>query len=69
MDEERQIVANILALAAQKGMSQNHLADFTGMSRAHLSRVMNLKQSPSIRTLKRIAVTLEVPLGRLFEDL
>ncbi|MFH1532057.1 MAG: helix-turn-helix transcriptional regulator [Pseudomonadota bacterium] len=69
MDEERKIVSKIRELANAKGMSQNHLADFTGLSRAHLSRIMNLKQSPSIKTLKRICDTLEVHLGQLFEDL
>ena len=69
MDEERKIVNKIRELANAKGMSQNHLADFTGLSRAHLSRIMNLKQSPSVRTLLRIATTLEVGLAKLFEDL
>ena len=69
MDEERQIVLKIRSLAKERGLSQNYLADFTGLSRAHLSRVMNLKQSPTIRTLKKLAETLEVPLGRFFEEL
>ena len=69
MDEERKIVSKIRELANAKGMSQNHLADFTGLSRAHLSRIMNLKQSPSIKTLKRIAETLEVSLASFFEDI
>lgn len=65
MDSHAVVRKRVRELAKKKGWSMNLLADFAGMSRSNLSRIMNGKQSPTVRTLKRIAETLEVPLKDL----
>jgi transcriptional regulator with XRE-family HTH domain len=48
-----------------KKLSQNYLADFAGLSRAQMSRILNGQQSPTLRTLQKIAEALELDLRLL----
>jgi len=66
MDVEDLVVVRIRHLADKKGLSMNFLADFSGISRGYLSRIMNRKASPTVRTLKKIAEGLEVEVVELF---
>lgn len=43
-----------------KGITQDQLADLTGLNRVHLYRLESGKQSMTLRTLKLIADTLGV---------
>lgn len=47
-----------------KKMSQQELADKSGLPQSHISRIENAKHSPSRLTLEKIAKALEVPLSR-----
>lgn len=51
----------IRAMLVKKKWTQYLLADRAGIGRAHLSRLLNLQQSPSLRTLEKIAAALEIP--------
>jgi len=65
MDVEVLVIVRIRELAAKKGYSMNLLADFSGFSRGHLSRIMNRKASPTLRTLKKIAAALDIEVAAL----
>jgi transcriptional regulator with XRE-family HTH domain len=61
----RQVIRRIADLQREKRLSQNYLADFAGVSRSQMSRMLTGKQSPTLRTLAKIAQALEVDLATL----
>ncbi len=63
----RHLTRKIDALRTAKGLSINRLADFAGVSRGYLSRVLKGQQSPSVKTLAKLAEALGVSVGELFE--
>ena len=67
MDEIPLVLATIKRLAHKRGLSINLLADFSGLDRGHVSRLLRGEKSPTLRTLKKLADTLELSLFELFE--
>lgn len=61
----RYLAARVRELAKRRRWSQNQLADFAGISRAQMSRVLNGAQSPTLATVVKIAGALEVGLREL----
>jgi len=53
----------------RKGLSQDKLAELSGLDRAHLYRLESGKQIMTIRTLQLIANTLDVRVRDLIGDL
>ena len=53
--------------AARKRYSINRLADFAGISRSYMSTILRQKNSPSLRTLQKIADALDVEVRDLLE--
>jgi len=51
-----------------KGLTQGQLANRTNLSRSLISRIESGSAAPSIPSLYKIAVALNVPIGDLFED-
>ncbi len=68
MDAERLLILRLKELADAKGWSINQLADFSGLSRGHVSKIMRAKTSPSVKTLKKFATGLEVEVIDLFRE-
>lgn len=56
----------IRQLRERKGLSQGDLEAVSGMLRAYISRVEHGHTIPSVDTLERFAVALDVPLYQLF---
>lgn len=52
----------------QRGMSQGDIEKRTGLLRCYLSRVENGHTIPSLETLQKIAVALDLPLSQFFAD-
>ena len=52
----------------QRGMSQGDIEKRTGLLRCYLSRVENGHTVPSLETLQKIAVALDLPLSKFFAD-
>ncbi len=61
----RHIASRIRTLAEKRGVSLNKLADFAGVSRRQLGRILKCEVSPSVATLEKIAGALEVELRDL----
>ena len=59
----------IKAIRKRKGITQDQLADATGLNRVHLYRLENGRQSMTLRTLKVIADTLGVRVTDLVKGL
>ncbi|HMN42711.1 MAG TPA: helix-turn-helix domain-containing protein [Phycisphaerales bacterium] len=60
------VSAKIREVRNQKGLTQEQLAEKTGLPQSHLSRIENAKHSPSRVTLEKIADALGVPV-KLFD--
>ena len=52
----------------QKGMSQGDIEKRTGLLRCYLSRVENGHTIPSLDTLSKIALALDLPIAQFFAD-
>lgn len=52
----------------QKGLSQGDIEKKTGLLRCYLSRVENGHTVPSLDTLSKIAVALDLPIAQFFAD-
>jgi transcriptional regulator with XRE-family HTH domain len=52
----------------QKGLSQGDIEKRTGLLRCYLSRVENGHTVPSLDTLSKIAVALDLPIAQFFAD-
>jgi transcriptional regulator with XRE-family HTH domain len=63
------IIGNRLkSIRLEKQMSQGDIEDRTGIMRCYISRVENGHTVPSVETLEKLAVALEVPLYQLFYE-
>ena len=52
----------------QKGLSQGDIEKKTGLLRCYLSRVENGHTVPSLDTLSKIAMALDLPISQFFVD-
>jgi transcriptional regulator with XRE-family HTH domain len=50
----------MLQILAQRGLSQSWLAEQMGVSRAHISRILNAQPNITLLTIAKIAVALSV---------
>ena len=62
------IGTTIRAHRLQKGLSQGDIEKKTGLLRCYLSRVENGHTVPSLDTLSKIALSLDVPIAQFFAD-
>jgi transcriptional regulator with XRE-family HTH domain len=52
----------------QRGLSQGDIEKRTGLLRCYLSRVENGHTVPSLDTLQKIAISLDLPLSQFFAE-
>ena len=62
------IGTTIRAFRLQKGLSQGDIEKKTGLLRCYLSRVENGHTVPSLDTLSKIALALDLPFAQFFAD-
>lgn len=55
LEPEYQLICSILDARIEKNLTQQDLADITGINRADLSRIENGNANPSLKTIKRVA--------------
>jgi len=65
MNATEKVRQNIIRIRQEKGYTQERLTYESGMSKGHLSEIESGEKSPTIRTLEKIADTLEVQLSKL----
>ncbi len=53
----------------EKNITLQRLAELTGMSKGHLSRIENGETMPTILTIERIAVALRVDSKKLYKTI
>jgi transcriptional regulator with XRE-family HTH domain len=59
---------NILRVLDERRMTQEELAERSGVSTSFISDLANGRANPSLRTMEAIAVALETPLPTLLES-
>ena len=62
LEPERQIVRAIVEGRQAKNLTQEQLAEVTGINQANISRLENGTGNPSLRTLKRLAAGMVMEL-------
>jgi len=62
------IGTTIRAHRLQRGLSQGDIEKKTGLLRCYLSRVENGHTIPSLDTLSKIAMALDLPIAQFFAD-
>jgi transcriptional regulator with XRE-family HTH domain len=62
------IGTTIRAHRLQKGLSQGDIEKKTGLLRCYLSRVENGHTIPSLDTLSKIALALDLPIAQFFAE-
>lgn len=58
---------NVQSLLQDRDLTIQQCADLSGMDRAVMSRLVNKRISPTVRTAETIAGALHVPLSELFK--
>ncbi len=58
---------NARELREQRGMTQEQLADASGLHLNTISKLENKEREPLMTTIAKLAKGLEVPLGPLFD--
>lgn len=66
MKTTQNIGEKIRLLRLQRGMSQEQLALHSGINTSYLGQVERGEKNPTIKTLEKIAIGLDTPLGNLF---
>lgn len=67
--QSQALAAHLRMLRTDRGLTLQHLADTSGVSRATLSRIETGEVSPTAETLGRLASALALPVSRLLAPL
>lgn len=59
---------NLKAIRKEKKISQQYIADRSDMLASTYNRIENMKVSPSIETIERIANAIDIPFSELFQS-
>jgi transcriptional regulator with XRE-family HTH domain len=68
-DSHKIVGRHIKVIRRRKGITQDRLAEMTGLNRVHLYRLETGKQSMTLRTLQIIADSLEITVKDLIGEL
>ncbi|MDG5490582.1 helix-turn-helix domain-containing protein [Psychroserpens sp. SPM9] len=59
---------NLKAIRREKKISQQYIADRSDMLASTYNRIENMKVSPSIETIERIANAIDIPIAELLQS-
>jgi transcriptional regulator with XRE-family HTH domain len=58
----------LCALREERGLTLEQMAELSGLSKSHLSRLESSERQPSVTSLLALAAALGVPIGSLFGE-
>lgn len=61
--------ARVRALRVKTGLSQEHFADSIRVSRGQMGKLENGRTNPTLGTIVKVAIGLQISLAQLFESL
>ena len=67
MDIRRRLARNLIRLRAEKGWSQEDLADESGLHRTYVSGIERCRRNPTVLILERLAKALKVSAAALID--
>lgn len=67
MDIRRRLAKNLVRLRAERGWSQEDLADAAGLHRTYVSGLERCVRNPTIMVLERLAKSLKVTASTLLD--
>jgi transcriptional regulator with XRE-family HTH domain len=67
MDVRQRLKQNMQRLRAEKGWSQEELADRSGLHRTYISGVERGVRNPTVTVVEKIAKALDVPFAALLD--
>lgn len=62
------MLKNLRPLREMAGLSQAQLAQISGVSQSHISKLEIAKDSPTLKTLLKLAQALNVPVQALLDE-
>jgi transcriptional regulator with XRE-family HTH domain len=62
------VARNVRRLRVLRELSQEALADESGVDRTYVSRIERELENPSVAVLERLAKTLRVGIGEFFDE-
>lgn len=65
-DIDKKVGLNIRVQRVKRGISQEELADLSGIARSTMGIVERGEQSPSLQTIAKIATALKMDIYKLF---
>jgi len=66
---QERFAANLKALRAERGWSQEDLSRHTGLHTTAISKIERADRAPRFPTVVILAEALDVPAGRLFDGI
>jgi len=67
MAPKARMASKLKSLREQRGMTQEQLAERSGLSRTYLARLETGRQDPTLSTLEKLAKALKVKVAKLIE--
>jgi len=67
MTTRERFVMRLKKLRAERGMTQEALAEKAGISRSYIARLELGQQDPTLGTLEKLAKALKVPVAKFLE--
>ena len=67
-DIQKSFGSTIRKLRISKGISQETFADLCNLHRTYISDIELGKRNVSLENIERIAIALQVPINKLFEE-
>lgn len=67
MDVRRRLARNLISLRAERGWSQEDLADEADLHRTYISGIERCVRNPTLLILERLSKALKVTPARLLE--
>jgi transcriptional regulator with XRE-family HTH domain len=67
MTTHKRFVVRLKQLRADRGMTQEQVANKAGISRVYVARLETGKQDPTLTTMMKLAKALKVTVGELVE--
>lgn len=63
----QRVSENLKAIRKERKISQQYIAERSDMIASTYNRIENMKVSPSLETIERIAIAIDVPFEQLFQ--
>jgi transcriptional regulator with XRE-family HTH domain len=65
---QREVAEKLVELRKNQGLTQNQLSEMAGIDRKTINRIENGHFAPTVDTLTRLALALQVPIGDLLSS-